>query len=260
MQGKGRVYRTPNRERSCLEFVASALMFVESTAVGLDLVHPRASEKGEGGGGFEGVLSCAAQSSCNIPDSNGHTLHWGNTWAKCDGGRHAAEPPESMCSTMGACVCITMAECRHVPRSGGWTLRTLAVSFGGGGGAFRTDRMALQPPTVNLQPPVVSLQPPPAFFFFSLQDGGGGCFRARRSTGQCGVDWPTWRPCIGLHQDMRRARGGGVHGVGGNVVRGLLRRGKFRRGKLPPPSQVPKLTLPHAHTALRTPPRFCHLP
>ena len=42
-------------------------------------------------------------------------------------------------------------------------------------------------------------------------------------------------------------------GWGDNFVRGLVPRGKIRQGKFPPPLQIPKVTLPHAHTVLPKP-------
>ena len=38
-------------------------------------------------------------------------------------------------------------------------------------------------------------------------------------------------------------------GGGDNFMREIFRHGKFRRGKFSPPLRIPKVTLPHAHTA-----------
>ena len=62
--------------------------------------------------------------------------------------------------------------------------------------------------------------------------------------------------CPAAQARLRRARVGCFSGGGGNFVRGLIRRGKFRKGNISPPSQIPKPTLPHAHTALPKPPDF----
>ena len=53
-----------------------------------------------------------------------------------------------------------------------------------------------------------------------------------------------------------RAGHTGVTGGEDNFMRGLFRRGKFRRGNFLPLLRTPKLTLPHAHTALPKPPDF----
>ena len=64
----------------------------------------------------------------------------------------------------------------------------------------------------------------------------------------------TWRPalsCFDQHTSplFTYSWGGG----GDEFLRGLFRGGHFRRGKISPPLHIPKLTLPHAHTALPKP-------
>ena len=56
-----------------------------------------------------------------------------------------------------------------------------------------------------------------------------------------------------------------TEGGGGTFMRGIFRRGNFRKGKSSQPLEIPKLTLPDAHTAPLKPPDFAsgqirHLP